>query len=284
MPNNVLFRVEILTGLLVGLFTLSCAAQTEIPLYTKGSVSKGQPSITVFLPAGNSNGKAVLICPGGGYHTLVSKREGTDVALAFNKAGVTAFVLKYRLPQVSRNPDKRFEPIQDAQTALKIIRERANEWHVSKVGVMGFSAGGHLAATAGTHFDQAYISNPNGTNLRPDFMALIYPVISFKDEITHSGSRTNLIGPIDSPDFRSRIDHFSNENHVSAMTPPTFLTHAADDSIVPLSNTMVFFDALSKFKVPTELHVYPKGGHGYLEYPAFDDWFGNCLKWVLSLN
>ena len=278
-----------LTLVFVGLFTSICAGQTEIPLYGKGDGSKDmeiESSVTVFMPSVKGNGKAVLICPGGGYQTLVSKREGSDVALAFNKAGVTAFVLKYRLPGRRGGVNKRFEPIQDAQTAIKMIRERAAEWHIdsNKVGIMGFSAGGHLAATAGTHFNHAYINNDKGINLRPDFMVLVYPVISFKDGMAHLGSRTNLIGTENDPGFKSRIDDFSNENHVSLASPPTFLTHASDDSIVSLSNTMSFFDALSKHKVPTELHVYPKGGHGYLDYPAFEDWFGNCLRWVLNLN
>lgn len=271
------------------MFSLVCAAQQEIPLYPAdpaGAPSANAASITVFLPAdGNTTGKSVLICPGGGYHALVSKREGSDVALAFNKAGITAFVLKYRLPAQSKSSSKWQEPLQDAQRALKIIREGAAQWQIDphKVGIMGFSAGGHLASTAGTHFNKPAIDNKEKTNLCPDFMILVYPVISFQEGVAHIGSRNNLIGLPESPGFDARSIEFSNELQVSSDTPPTFLTHAADDSIVPLSNTLLFFEALNKHKVPVELHVYPRGEHGYLKYPAFADWFGNCLKWVADL-
>lgn len=271
------------------LCSLISVAQQEIPLYPVGTLGLSTdkaPSLSVFLPAiGNNSGKSVIICPGGGYQALVFKREGTDVALAFNEAGITAFVLKYRLPADSKGAAKWQEPLQDAQRALKLVREGSEQWKIdpNKVGMMGFSAGGHLASTAGTHFEKSVIENLEKTKLRPDFLILVYPVISFKEGIAHTGSRNRLIGPEQLPGFAERIEEFSNELKVTARTPPTFLTHAVDDTIVPLSNTLLFFEALNKHKVPVELHVYPRGEHGYLKYPAFADWFGNCLKWVADL-
>jgi len=268
----------------------SVFAQEEIPLYpgkapNAQGVQQTLPTITAFLPAsGMSNGTAVIICPGGGYHTLVSTREGTDVAKAYNAVGITAFVLKYRLPDSKTMIDKWKGPLQDAQQAIKTVRENAVQWSVNpqKIGIMGFSAGGHLASTAGTHFDQVLIENKKNTSLRPDFMVLVYPVISFKDSVTHAGSRNNLVGPENAPGYKRNVDLFSNEDQVTARTPPTFLTHAADDSIVPLSNTQLFYEALKKNGVAADLHIYSKGEHGYLKYPAFKDWFSVCLSWVLQ--
>src|SRR5690606_33401606 len=172
------------------------------------------PSLPVFLPAkGMGNGTAVIICPGGGYHVLLTKREGSDIAKAFNKLGVTAFVLKYRLPDDQILVDKTIGPLQDAQQALKLVRQNAKKWNIdpSKVGVMVFSARGHLDAAAGTHFNAAVIDNVGQVNIRPDFMLLINPVISFTDEIGHIGSRNTLLGKTPSAE---KIRFFSNELQV----------------------------------------------------------------------
>ena len=277
-------------------------AQQEIPLYTgqipnsknvaneeqKSGDGKSEiiitkvsiPSLTVFLPLKEkANGSAVIICPGGGYHALVSKREGTEIAKAFNELGIAAFVLKYRLPSDRTMKDKSIGPLQDAQQAIKTVRQKAQEWNIDpgKIGIMGFSAGGHLAATVGTHFDDSVIENKEGISLRPDFMILIYPVISFTDSIGHPGSRKNLLG--DAPSTE-QIRYFSNELHVNKFTPPTFLTHAGDDTVVPLANSMLFYDALRKNGVPADLHIYSKGEHGYLQYPSFEEWFGRCANWI----
>lgn len=243
------------------------------------------PTISVFLPSkGKANGTAVIICPGGGYHVLLTKREGSDIARAFNKEGIAAIVLKYRLPNDRAMPDKAIAPLQDAQQAIRTVRLNAKKWNIdpSKIGIMGFSAGGHLAATAGTHFEKALIPNPEGISVRPDFMVLIYPVISFTDSIGHTGSRGNLIGNLEkgSAEQIKQIRYFSNEYHVNSQTPPTFITHASDDVVVPLANTTVFYEALKKNNVPSDLHIYSKGGHGYLKYPAFNEWFGPCVYWV----
>ena len=240
------------------------------------------PTLTVFLPAGQkAGGASVIICPGGGYHTLLMVREGKKIAKEFNKAGIAAFVLKYRLPDDRTMIDKSVGPIQDAQRAIQLVREKASEWQIDpdKIGIMGFSAGGHLAATAGTHFEHAYIEGKKSTSLRPDFMILIYPVISFTDSIGHAGSRKNLLG--NSPTEAQKI-LFSNELQVTKKTPPAFITHAVADKVVPSKNSLYFYEALQKNGVPAELHMYEKGEHGFLTAPPFEEWFGRCLYWMQS--
>ncbi|MGA0557199.1 alpha/beta hydrolase [Larkinella sp. VNQ87] len=275
-------------------------AQQEIPLYpgpvpnAKASDVKEvkrneqlvanvvQPTLTVFLPAKEkATGTAVIICPGGGYGVLVIKREGYDVAEAFAKLGVAAFVLKYRLPSDETMIDPSIGPLQDAQQALKTVRERAKEWGVDpqKVGIMGFSAGGHLAATAGTHFNQAVLQNPGKTNVRPDFMILVYPVISLTPEIGHAGTRKNLLGSSPKPE---QVRLYSNEFQVEKNTPPTFLTHAGDDTVVPVKNSLVFYEALLQHGVPAAMHLYPKGEHGFAKTPAFEEWFGRVRQWLAT--
>lgn len=242
------------------------------------------PTLSVFLPEnGTSNGTSVIICPGGGYGVLVIDREGYQVAKALNKKGITAFVLKYRLPDDKSSEDKSIVSLQDAQQAIKTVRERANEWKIDpkKIGIMGFSAGGHLASTAGTHFEDSFIDNKTGTDLRPDFMILVYPVISFLEAQGHKGSRANLIGT--SP-ATEKIRYFSSELQVRPNTPPAFLTHAGDDTVVPVSNSILFYEALNKNKIPADLHIYSKGEHGYSKTPAFDVWFGECLNWMKTNN
>lgn len=238
------------------------------------------PTLSVFLPSGNkATGAAVIICPGGGYHTLLIKREGTDVARAFNKLGIAAFVVKYRLPDDRIMRDKSAGPLQDVQQAIRAVRENARKWNIDagKIGIMGFSAGGHLAATAGTHFNTAVADNPEKINLRPDFMILVNPVISFTDQIGHTGSRNNLL---DNNPTDMQIRFFSNEMHVTPSTPTTFLVHAEPDAVVPVENSIAFFDALRKNKVSVEMHLYAKGEHGFLTDPPFDEWFGRCIHWM----
>ena len=238
------------------------------------------PSMTVFLPAADkANGTAVIICPGGGYHVLLTKREGSDVARALNELGVTAFVLRYRLPDDKIMVDQSIGPLQDAQQAIRLVREQAQRWGVnpSKIGIMGFSAGGHLAATAGTHFKKTYIDNPEHTSLRPDFMLLINPVISLTDRVGHVGSRDYLLGKEPSSD---QIHAFSNEMHVDSLTPPTFLVHTDPDVVVPVENSLVFYEALHRHHVAVGLHIYSKGEHGFLTAPSFEEWFGRCVYWM----
>jgi acetyl esterase/lipase len=238
------------------------------------------PTLTIFLPLKNlSKGSAVIICPGGGYGGLLTKREGSDVARAFAKLGVTAFVLKYRLPNDAIMEDKSIGPLQDALQALKMVRKNALKWNIdaSKIGIMGFSAGGHLASSAGTHFDAQIIENTENIDLRPSFMVLINPVISFSNEIGHIGSRNNLLGKSPSPE---KITFFSNELHVNQSSPQTFLVHTADDTVVSPENSFRFYNALRKNKVNSELHIYSEGEHGFLKKPVFEEWFGRTVNWM----
>ena len=238
------------------------------------------PTLNIFLPLKNlSKGSAVIICPGGGYGGLLTKREGTDVARAFAKLGVTAFVLKYRLPDDRIMEDKSIGPLQDALQALKMVRQNAVKWNidVSKIGIMGFSAGGHLASSAGTHYDSRIIENSENIELRPDFMVLVNPVISFSNEIGHIGSRNNLLGKTPSAE---KIQFFSNELHVNQSSPQTFLVHTADDTVVSPENSFRFYHALRKNKVNAELHIYSEGEHGFLKKPVFEEWFGRTVNWM----
>jgi acetyl esterase/lipase len=245
------------------------------------------PTISVFLAgkSGPNSGptSAVIIFPGGGYGTLLVKREGSDVARAFNKLGITAFVVKYRLPSSRTMIDQSIGPLQDAQQAIKMVREHARSWNIDsqKIGVMGFSAGGHLASTLGTHFAHSYIANTENTILRPDFMLLINPVISFTDRIGHIGSRNNLLGE-NAP--KERINLFSNELQVTKTTPPAFLVHAGTDVVVPVANSLEFYQKLHENGVPGEIHIYSKGEHGFLSYPTFQEWFGRCTSWMKTMK
>ena len=266
-------------------FALITCAQTVLPLYpdsipnskpvpdeekadTNASgrimISKiSRPTLTVYLPPKEkANGAAVIVIPGGGYRMVAAVHEGSEVAKRFNDMGVTAFVLKYRLPSDVTMVNKEIGPVQDAQRAIQLVRERAKEWGIDKnrVGIIGFSAGGHLAATAGTHFNHAYIDVGKKANLRPDFMILVYPVISFADSICHMGSRDNLIGKDPLPEKKLA---YSNELQVTKKTPPTYLVHAEDDSTVKVQNMLLFATALQKNKVPFDFYLYEKGGHGF---------------------
>ncbi|MFC0771471.1 alpha/beta hydrolase [Terrimonas alba] len=243
-----------------------------------------QPTLTVYTPpAGKANGTAVIICPGGGYRILAFNHEGINVAKVFTEWGVTAFVLKYRLPDDAIMTDKTIGPLQDAQRAIQLVRERSADWKINPkhVGIMGFSAGGHLASTAVTHFDKPYIDNSSKTKLRPDFALLVYPVISFSNEITHMGSRNNLLGANPTAE---QIKLFSNELQVTKKTPPTFLVHAKDDKGVPIENSLAFIRALEKAKVPHDSFFYEKGGHGFGLNNTTSDikWMDLVKSWMMK--
>lgn len=280
-------------------------AQTEIPLYS-GTIPNAKPSemkertektntsvrvsgitvptLTLFLPPkGKTNGSALIICPGGGYVREAIGHEGFDVAQRMSDAGITCFVLKYRLPDDSIMLDKTIGPLQDAQRAIQFVRENRKQWNVNKnrIGILGFSAGGHLASTEGTHFEKALISNPKGTSLRPDFMVLLYPVINLSDSLMHEGSRTRLLGENPSPNL---ISNYSNDLQVTRKTPPTFLVHAKDDKTVKVENSIRFYEALQKNKVPSIIYLFEKGGHGFgLKNPASDvEWADLVLSWMRS--
>jgi acetyl esterase/lipase len=240
------------------------------------------PTLTVYLPENaQANRPAVIICPGGGYSFLVVNNEGSEVARELNKKGIAAFVLKYRLPSDKIMLNKETGPLQDAQQAIKIVREHSKEWKLDtvKIGIMGFSAGGHLASTASVQFSRPVIPNENKTSLRPDFSILIYPVISFTDSLAHKGSRDNLLGANASIE---KINAFSNELQVTAQTPPAFLVHCGNDKVVPVQNSLRYYEALQKNGVKAELHIYPLGGHGFglLNNTTNDSWLDRCLNWM----
>ena len=241
------------------------------------------PTIEVFLPAKKQRtGKAVVICPGGGYHGVAYDWEGSDIAKWYNSKGIVAFVLKYRMPMSASIKVSYEAPIQDAQRAIRLVRFHAQKWGVKidEVGIMGFSAGGHLASTLGTQFDTK--NNFKETEIdtlsaRPDFMVLVYPVVTMKEDYTHKGSRNSLLG--ENP-TEQRITQFSNELQVTKNTPPTFIVHAGDDMVVPVENSLQLYKSLKDNGVLTEMHIYPKGGHGF----ALAIGKGNLQSWIDRLD
>jgi acetyl esterase/lipase len=241
------------------------------------------PLLYVFLsPADISTGYAVVICPGGGYGMLASNHEGFAVARWLNENGISAAILKYRLPSDDIMKDKSVGPLQDAQEAMRIMRRNAPEWNINpdNIGIMGFSAGGHLASTLSTHYDEKVYEALDETSARPDFSLLIYPVITMDASFTHRGSRVNLIGNDPSEDI---VNHFSNELQIDADTPPAFLIHSTDDRTVPVRNSIVYFEGLKKNNVTAELHIFEKGGHGYGLAPdggTESSWPGLCISWL----
>ena len=224
-----------------------------------------KPTIEVYLPTpNNATGQAVIICPGGGYYGLAYDWEGTDIAKWLNSKGIAGIVLKNRLPLAKSNIIRHKSPLLDAQRAMRIVRSNAKEWNIKsdQIGIMGFSAGGHLASTLGTHFDKGQKEGDDidSQSCRPDFMILIYPVISTTADFIHKGSKDALLG--ENPP-KELVHYFSTELQVDATTPPTFLLHAGNDDAVPVENSLVFYQALKDNGVPAELHIYPEGGHGF---------------------
>lgn len=274
----------IVTGLFTFFFTTGAMAQDHvIPLWPEGKVPNfvaseveekstvddsgilrisgvTVPSMSVYLPAkGKATGAAVLICPGGGYSILAASHEGSDLAKWFNERGIAGIVLKYRLPNAKAMTRQHEVPLMDAMQAMKLIRKNASAWQIDpgKIGVMGFSAGGHLAATLSTHYHRG----ERGTEeAKPDFSILMYPVITFSKLNTHIGSRKNLLG---ADSTAALVEYYSNELQVDEKTPPAFLVHSEDDKAVPIENSINYYLALKKFKIPAEAHFYPEGGHGY---------------------
>jgi len=231
----------------------------KMPCWSKVS----SPELQVFLPKGNnSTGTAVVIFPGGGYGIIAFEVEGTKIAEALTAQGIAAIVVKYRLPSDLIMKDKSIGPLQDAQEAVRLVRRNAAAWQINpdKIGVMGFSAGGHLAASVSTRFDEKVYQPVDATSARPNFSMLIYPVISFQDKVTHLGSRENLIGK--NPG-QEKIDLYSNELQITSNTPPAFLIHSADDSVVSPENSILYFKNLRAKNVDAELHIFQRGGHGF---------------------
>lgn len=256
-----------------------------------GDEAQDRPTLTVYRPfgapyvrdGGATAGTAVIVAPGGGYGVLAENHEGRQVANWLNALGVTAFVLRYRLGPRYRHP----APLGDMQRAVRLVRAQAAAFGVlpDRVGVMGFSAGGHLASTAATHFDggDARAADPvERAGSRPDFVVLGYPVISFTAPYAHRGSANNLLGEHASP---SLLAELSAEQHVTARTPPTFLFHTNADEGVPPENSVAFYLALRRAGVPAELHVIEQGPHGVglaLGDPVLGQWPGLLASWLRS--
>ena len=290
--------------ILIFLFASPLMAQDFLPLYPAGipnskpvankqKANKGAdgierisdvsvPTYRFFpAPASKNPQSCVVICPGGGYRILASSHEGYDIAAKFNEIGVSALVLYYRLPADSAQVEKKYAPLQDAQAAIALVRTNAAKWNIdpAKVGIMGFSAGGHLAATASTHFNKDYTGSLSGANLRPDFSILLYPVISMRP-FGHGGSKQSLLGKNPTEE---ELALFSNEEQVTAQTPKAFIVHASDDTAVPLKNSLLYAERLTANKVPVDLHVYAKGGHGFglnNKTTSGDLWFDRLITWM----
>ena len=264
------------------------AANEEAEAVTGGILRISKVSVPgyAFFSAGEDGKEkpCVIICPGGGYGILAAQHEGTDVAKFFNGIGVHAVVLKYRIPSAKHQQHKEIAPLQDAQQAIYMVRKNAKKWGVDpgKIGIMGFSAGGHLASSLGVHYKDPKLNFKGKTSLRPDFQVLIYPVISF-GKYAHLGSRNNLLSP---DTTASLINYYSNELQVDAQTPPAFLVHAKDDKAVPIENSEMYLAQLKKFGVAGELYVYEKGGHGFGMNNKTSDvkWTEQLTKWMRQLN
>lgn len=237
------------------------------------------PSLIPFFPApGKANGTAVIIFPGGGYF-LLSLDACIEIAKAFVTKGITAFIAKYRLPHDSIMINKTIGPLQDAQAAIQLVRKNAKQWNIDpqKVGMMGLSAGGHLVSSAATQLSKIVIDNPDNTNLRPDFIALLYPVIIYDPAIPRT--RENLIGKNPSPEL---LEKYSTNRSVTGNTPPCFIIHAIDDDVIPVKNSISFFDALLQHNVKTEMHLLQSGGHGFgtTDLNSQDLWFNLFMSWL----
>ncbi|MCS3801033.1 alpha/beta hydrolase [Niastella sp. OAS944] len=280
MINKIIFFLLVTHGIGFSVFS-----QINLALYpdsTSKVIGKNNviPTMTAYLPSKEkATGTGVLIFPGGGYGFLATETEGTPIAEAFVQKGIAAFVIKYRLPQQTNLPDKSMGPLIDAQQAIKIVRDSASSWHLenNKIGVIGFSAGGHLASSLGVHYDTSYIPNEHKINLRPDFMLLIYPVISMKKKITHVGSRINLIG---SQATAEKVKFFSSEDNVNSRTPPTYITHTGDDQIVDVENSIQMYQWLQIVGVDAELHIYPRGNHGFIQRQPVNEWLNPILDFL----
>jgi acetyl esterase/lipase len=248
------------------------------------------PDIAVYLPVRRfATGQAVVICPGGGYSGLAYDLEGADFARYLNSIGIAGIVLKYRLPSKETSLELDKSPLMDAQRAIRLVRFNAIKWNIdpAKIGIMGSSAGGHLASTLGTHFDYGNKTSSDSVetvSCRPDFMILVYPVISFADSITHKGSKRALIG--DNPD-KEMVKYYSNELQVKEDTPPTFIVHATNDTTVPVENSILMYNALHKKKISVEMHILSEGSHGFglaLNNDHVATWTTSLKAWVLKLN
>jgi acetyl esterase/lipase len=288
-PSSIFVFCLVSTAIVSGQVRHDLTAKPQtIPLWENGApgaLGQGdhdKPTLTIYLPwESNLSGTSVIVAPGGGYEMLADNHEGRQVANWFNAMGVTAFVLKYRLGPRYHHPIE----LGDAQRAIRLVRSRAKEFEVSpdRIGMIGFSAGGHLASTAATHFDSGNPGAPDSVehaSSRPDFVILGYPVITFEGPYAHGGSRKNLLG--DNPDPKL-VQELSNELQVTPQTPPTFLFTTSEDTVVPPENSVNFYLALHKAGVPVEMHVFEKGPHGVgldLGDPTLSEWPVLLANWL----
>lgn len=242
------------------------------------------PTLSVFLPE-TPNGSAVVICPGGGYAKLAINKEGYKVAEWLNTLGITAFVLKYRLPSDKIMEDKSTGPLQDAQEAMRFIRRHAEKWSLKadQVGVLGFSAGGHLASTLATHYNDVVYKASDSVSAKPDFSILIYPVISMEETITHKGSKNRLFGTTPSEEL---IEKYSNDKQIDSLTSPTYIVHAVDDKSVSVENSIQYFLALKQHNIVSEMHLYQTGKHGFGlgNNGTSQSWTKQCEAWLRINN
>ncbi len=278
---------KIATFILTNLLMLTGFSQEKIDLYPDNQIPFAKegtevPTITVFRPSKNTaKGTAVVVCSGGGYGGRANTVEGIPACKKLNEAGITAFLVDYRVPNDKKMDHKEWVPLADAQRAIQYVRENARLYKIdaNRIGIMGFSAGGHLVSTVGTQFTETKLQNPKGTSLRPDFMILVYPVISFADSLAHLGSRKNLVGPDITQD---KIRKYSSELNVTEQTPPTYITSGMDDKVVDVKNCLYFSAALKQKNVPVELFLYEKGKHGYgvFNKEASLQWIDDCISWI----
>lgn len=297
-------KVLNLIAFLLMMFSLS-KAQEVIPIYTGNipgakstpstyventevrsngtlSITKvSVPTLTVFQsPKNIATGTAVIICPGGGYGALAFSHEGIDVAKRFNAIGITAFVFKYRLPSDEIMVDKTYGPLQDAQQAIYLVRKNAKKYGIkkNKIGILGFSAGGHFASTLVAHYNDLKIDNPEKIDLRPNFAVLVYPVISFEESV-HSGTMKNLLGASPTDSLKQ---YFSANKNVNKKSPPVYFVHAKDDNAVPYANSILMSEALKTNGVSTDVYLYEKGGHGFglINKTSDVDWFNLMAVWL----
>lgn len=297
-------KVLNLIAFLLMMFSLS-KAQEVIPIYTGNipgakstpstyventevrsngtlSITKvSVPKLTVFeAPKNIATGTAVIICPGGGYGALAFSHEGIDVAKRFNAIGITAFVFKYRLPSDEIMVDKTYGPLQDAQQAIYLVRKNAKKYGIkkNKIGILGFSAGGHFASTLVAHYNDLKIDNPEKIDLRPNFAVLVYPVISFEESV-HSGTMKNLLGASPTDSLKQ---YFSANKNVNKKSPPVYFVHAKDDNAVPYANSILMSEALKTNGVSTDVYLYEKGGHGFglINKTSDVDWFNLMAVWL----
>ena len=273
------------------IIVISSKAQETISLWENvvpgamGTEDKDNPTLSLYFADKTSSKAAVLICPGGGYANLAMDHEGKQIAEWFNENGVHAFVLKYRLGKWDGTGYKHPIMLDDVKRAFRLIRAKADQWNIDsdKIGVMGFSAGGHLASTLGTHFDDGNPDAPDDVDKQsclPNFMVLGYPVISFKEPFAHRGSRRFLLGPTPT---QADIENLSTERQVKPLTPPTFLFHTNEDRGVPPENSVYFYLALREAGIPAELHIYEKGKHGVgfaPEDPVLSTWKERLKDWL----